>query len=145
MSVMDLVKHSSAAKIGYFLPDSENTYFTIVVEDAPGKVNFMIEDSIKVLDENLPNVGKDFEKLGSGKVELGSLGTDALVYEFSNLSSGIKSVITGEQVKPEPYTLKKIIFLKNEKMYYVDFAARSHEYRRDIREFDKLINSLAIE
>lgn len=145
MGVAELLKYQrKESAAGYRLSGSEDTYFTVVTEDAKGKYNFIIDESIKVLDNKLPDSTVEFKKIKSGKIRLKNIGIDALMYEFSNVSSGVKNIVTGEQVESKPYIIKKIIFLKSEKMYYFDFAARAQDYSRDVKEFDKIISSLLV-
>lgn len=137
---LEKVKHSMLADFAFKKEYSDKSVITLAVVDAPGKNNLQIAESMQSFDENYPQQLKEFEKIDGQEIEI--QGVKGLQYDFNYRSTGLSEA--GVPIGGESITQRKIVFLKNEKMYYVDLGALKEDFEEELAEFEKIMRTLQV-
>jgi len=141
----DFTYYNEQAKIGLTKKDSENTAFLIRIDDQPGATTFDVEGSI----EGLRN-------LLSPKIPEGlSVSDRDVVIEYIRkttfagkeaIEAEYEKVIFTDPSKFSKFYLrqKQIVFLQNEKLYWLVFSALPEDFDKDLKDFNKMVDSLEL-
>jgi len=136
-----IVQYYPSAHFAFKKNDREKTIFAFAREKFPGKTNFNILGSVQTLDKALPEAISNFSKIDAKEIDI--VDTKGLQYDFNYKTGGI-NIMTGTAINEVDMIQRKIYFLKNEYMFYFDFAAEKGNFEEDMKDLEKIINSMKI-
>ena len=110
--------------------------FGIKVVDKKGLKELNVEGTIEALDEKLAKEADGFIKVSSKKIKF--LGEPGFEYIFRY------SVPVDFRGSKREGIQKEIVFLKDEKLYFLMFYAVPGDYKQDIKDFEKVVESFEI-
>ena len=137
VAAADLPRYNPRARIGFVKSDSENTSFVVRIDAQPGKTTFDLEQSVNGLRRLFSSRLDDF-RLGYIKERMFK-GVPAIEarYEYS--------IFTAPNRWSKLYLAQKqIIFLHEQKLYWLMFSALPQDFDRDADEFERLLDTLEL-
>jgi len=126
-------RYNQAAKLGFAKTNSANASFIIKIDDQKGKKDINIQGSMEELKKIFSEKLKDFELIYMKESVFQDIPCIEAEYVY-----GILVDASGNQQKTQQ---KQIIFLKNEKLYWLIFASYPQDFQRDNKDFDEILQT----
>lgn len=133
----DLRGYNPRAKIGFTKEDSDDSSFVIRIDRRPGGKTFDVQRSIVDLRRLLSSRLLDFRLRYIRESEFKGQPAIEVKYEYAIYTA------PNEWSKVR-LAQRQVIFLYEQKLYWIMFSARPHEFARDAREFQKILDSLEL-
>lgn len=130
------LSRSPDSDFAFIIPNSTQSLFTIKVSRKEGMEELDIDESIKDLDEKLPQRLKEFNKLESKEIEFQRV--PGIDYKFRYAYQPI------ELLPKETGIQREIIFFEDEILYTLMFSALPSEFEKDVKEFEKILRTFKI-
>ena len=130
-------RYNQAAKLGFTKTDSANASFIIKIDDQAGKKNFDLNGSMEELKKIFSEKLTDFNLLYMRESTFDKMPCIETEYIY-----GILTDASGNKQQTQQ---KQIIFLKNEKLYWLIFASYPQDFARDNKDFNKILETFKIE
>ena len=129
-------RYNEAAKLGFSKIDSRNASFVIKIDEQKGKKNFNTRESMEELKRIFSEKLLDFKLIYMKESTFNDIPCIETEYIYS-----IPVDISGNKQQTRQ---KQIIFLKNEKLYWLIFASYPEDFDRDTKYFDIISQTFRI-
>ncbi len=128
----DLKRFNEAAKLGFTKTNSPNTSFIIKIDDSLGKQYLDMQKIIPNLKNIFSKELEDFELINIQESMFHNLPCIEVEYTYS-----LRTDISGGKQTTHQ---KQIIFLKDEKLYWLIFASYPEDFNNDSKDLDTILD-----